>query len=55
MKQEDIASVARILELFVKNLSGLVMNVAIAKIALEGGNSTAPLRSPDTSDTERVA
>jgi hypothetical protein len=38
VKPEDIASVARILDLFVKNLSGLVLNVAIAKIALEGGN-----------------
>ncbi len=38
MTQEDIASVGRILELFVKNLSGLLLNMATAKIALEGGN-----------------
>jgi hypothetical protein len=38
MTQEDIASIGRILELFVKNLSGLLLNMAIAGIALEGGN-----------------
>ncbi len=53
MKQEDIASVARILELFVKNLSSLLMNVAIAKIALEGGNLTEPAEPKPSS--ERVA
>jgi hypothetical protein len=41
MKQEDISSVARILDLFVRNLSGMLINVAIAKIALEGGNVAA--------------
>lgn len=55
MKQEEIASVARILELFVKNLSGLLMNVAIAKIALEGGNIVAERKSETKSDSERVA
>jgi hypothetical protein len=54
MRQEEIASVARILELFVKNLSGLLMNVAVAKIALEGGNE--PNRAPaETTGSERVA
>jgi hypothetical protein len=54
MKQEEIASVARILELFVKNLSGLLMSVAIAKIALEGGNE--PTRAPaEATGSERVA
>jgi hypothetical protein len=38
MKQQDLASLARMLELFVKNLSGLVLNMAIAGICLEGGN-----------------
>lgn len=38
MTQADVASVGRILELFVKNLSGLGLNMAIAKISLEGGN-----------------
>jgi hypothetical protein len=54
MKQEDIGSVARILDLFVKNLSGLLMNVAVAKIALEGGNiaERKPAAKPDS---ERVA
>jgi hypothetical protein len=55
MRQEEIASVARILELFVKNLSGLLMNVAIAKIALEGGNEPATRASDATAGSERVA
>lgn len=38
MTQGSIASVGRILELFVKNLSGLALNMALAKVALEGGN-----------------
>jgi hypothetical protein len=37
MKDEDIASVVRITELFVKSLSGLMLNIALAKIGLEGG------------------
>ena len=54
IEQDDIASVARILELFVKNLSGLVLNVAVAKIALEGGNLHL---SPEkqTTNSDRVA
>jgi hypothetical protein len=55
MKQEEIASLARILDLFVKNLSGLVMNVAIAKIGIEGGNIAAQRKPVATSDSERVA
>jgi hypothetical protein len=54
MKQEDIASVTRILDLFVRNLGGLVMNVAIAKIALEGGNILAGHTSAKPG-SERVA
>ncbi len=39
MSVEEVASVARILELFVSNLSGQLLNIAAAKIALEGGNA----------------
>ena len=42
MTAEEIASVARILELFVTNLSGQLLNMATAKIALEGGNLLVP-------------
>jgi hypothetical protein len=38
MSAEEVSSVVRILELFVRNLSGQLLNVAAAKIALEGGN-----------------
>ncbi len=55
MKQEDIASVTRILELFVRNLTGLLMNVAIAKIALEGGNLFLPTKEQASSGSVRVA
>jgi len=55
MKEEDISSVPRILDLFVKNLSGLVMNVAIAKIALEGGNVIAHQQPEAKPGSERVA
>ena len=55
MRQEEIASVARILELFVNNLSGLLMSVAIAKIALEGGNQPATRAPSATTGAEHVA
>ena len=42
MAPEEIASVARILELFVTNLSGQLLNMAAAKIAIEGGNLAVP-------------
>jgi len=42
MTAEDVASVARILELFVSNLSAQLLNIATAKIALEGGNLAIP-------------
>ena len=42
MTAEEIASIARILELFVTNLSGQLLNMAAAKIALEGGNLVVP-------------
>ncbi len=42
MTVEEITSVARILDLFVANLSGQLLNMAAAKIALEGGNLLVP-------------
>lgn len=48
MTADDIASVARILELFVTNLSGQLLNMAAAKIALEGGNLTLPESQKNT-------
>lgn len=49
LSPEDIASIARILELFVDYLSGSLLHVAAAKIALEGGNLVAgkPARTQD--------
>ncbi|SRR6266571_206051 len=38
ISEDDIAAVLRITELFVKLLSGLVLNVALAKIGWEGGS-----------------
>ncbi|HWR37286.1 MAG TPA: halocarboxylic acid dehydrogenase DehI family protein [Clostridia bacterium] len=38
MDDDDLASLVRITELFVGGLSGLVLNIAIAKIGMEGGN-----------------
>ena len=35
---EEVATAARILDLFVGNLSGQLLNISAAKIALEGGN-----------------
>jgi hypothetical protein len=42
MTLQDVASVARMMELFITNLSGQLLNVAAAKIALEGGNLAIP-------------
>ncbi len=38
MSDSDIASVARLTLTFIGNLSGLVLHISLAKIALEGGN-----------------
>lgn len=38
LKDEEISAAINITEEFLENLSGLVLNVAFAKIALEGGN-----------------
>ncbi len=41
MSDEQVSDVFRITELFVRALSGLVLNVAVAKIGLEGGTGRA--------------
>lgn len=38
VSEEDIASLIRITETFVRDLSALILNMAFAKIALEGGS-----------------
>ena len=48
MKDEDVAAVVRITEMFTKSLARLVMNIALAKIGLEGGSSADSVRTPQT-------
>ena len=38
MEEEEISSIVRITETFVRGLSRMTLNVAVAKIGLEGGN-----------------
>lgn len=38
LSDDDLSDVVRITDLFLRNLSGLVLDVAVAKIAVEGGN-----------------
>jgi hypothetical protein len=45
---EDVGICVKIVELFVKTLSGLVLNTSAAKIGLEGGTLTPPLRHDDS-------
>ncbi|HSE50146.1 MAG TPA: halocarboxylic acid dehydrogenase DehI family protein [Terriglobales bacterium] len=42
MSDDDVATCVKITELFVKHLSGMVLNIAAAKIGLEGGTVAAP-------------
>lgn len=42
MEDDEVAAVVRITELFVRFLSGQALNVALAKIGLEGGTLQAP-------------
>ena len=42
MSDDDVATCVKITELFVKHLSGMVLNMAAAKIGLEGGTVAAP-------------
>jgi hypothetical protein len=45
LEDEDVEAAVRLTETFLKLLSGLVLNVSIAKIGLEGGSSAAPART----------
>ena len=42
------SAVVRITEMFTKSLARLVMNIALAKIGLEGGSSADSVRTPQT-------
>lgn len=56
ISDEDIGSIVRIMELFVSSLSATVLNVAAAKIALEGGTRVVgpvPKAGPSTTTSER--
>ena len=59
IRDEDIASVVHIGELFVDELSSLVLNMSLARIALEGGSSlpagAASSASKAGSDAEKAA
>lgn len=55
MSDEDVGVAVRITELFVKHLGGTVLNVATAKISLEGGNLAAPLMSMQDELPSRAA
>lgn len=46
LEDEQIASLVRITQLFVEVLSALVLNIAVAKISLEGGNLHAKQQPP---------
>ena len=52
---EDVGTCVKIVELFVKTLSGLVLNISAAKIGLEGGTLAPPIRQPQEDDRERRA
>ena len=51
MTEDDIASVVRLTQAFTRGLSGSVLNIAIAKIGLEGGNHPK-LELPDEQRTQ---
>jgi hypothetical protein len=54
--EDDVGAIVRITELFVKTLTGLVLNVSIAKICLEGGNAgRAAAPAQGTTHPERAA
>lgn len=38
LSDDDLSDIIRITDLFLRTLSGLVLNIAVAKIAVEGGN-----------------
>jgi hypothetical protein len=46
LEEDEIASLVRLTEMFLKAFSGLVLNVAVAKIALEGGSKKPAAHPP---------
>jgi hypothetical protein len=47
IEDEDVGACVRITEMFVKKLSGMALNIAAAKISLEGGSAAAPHLTPE--------
>jgi hypothetical protein len=52
---EDVATCVKVTELFVKHLSGMVLNIAAAKIALEGGTLATDGAEREVEETRRAA
>ncbi len=59
LKQQDLSAVAEMIDLFLKNLSGLLLNMAVARIGLEKGSrpsaAPAPREKAASLDSGRVA
>ena len=58
LSHDDLASIARLTEVFVEGLSSSVLSTALAHIALEGGNRRprmAPAAVEEKSGSERAA
>jgi hypothetical protein len=55
MTDDQVSDVFRITELFVQGLSGLVLNIAVAKIGLEGGTRRAAQRESAAARPEQAA
>ncbi len=52
IQDEDIASVVRTTEVFFKSLSRLTLDIALAKIGLEGGTHRAPAQPAPAGETQ---
>ncbi len=56
VSEDDLGAIVRMTQIFVKTLTGLVLNVALAKIGLEGGNaSRAATPAQGTAHPEQAA
>jgi len=51
MADEDVGVCVRITEMFLRNLSGMVVNIAAAKIGLEGGSDATQQLTPEQMPT----
>jgi hypothetical protein len=54
VEEEEISSIVRITEVFVRGLSRMTLNVAVAKIGLEGGNRKSAAAQPSEAPKEQV-